>query len=213
MMALLVSLSFKREADDTLVTFANTVTQRMLIDPQYASLKPYVEAIDVKNKKFTVSIADAVLGGKDRSDDKKTNRMDLEKSLVFVARQLEYLADGNARFITDSGYTLRAATKSNRKAKNLAPIESLETPVLKVKNLDKAGYAEMEWEEIKNALYYGIQFKLRAETTWTNGQYNHVGEFVFTNLESDNVYEFQVRAMGPFGILSSWSAPVPVFIT
>lgn len=213
MMAVLVSLGFKREADDTLVTFSNTVTQRMLIDPQYAALKSDVEAIDVKNKKFSASIADAALGGKDRNDDKKTNRIDLEKSLVFVARQLEYLADGNARFITDSGYTLRTTAKSTRRSKALAPIDSLEIPVLTVKNLTQAGYAEMTWDNIKNALYYGIQFKLRTETTWTNGQYNHIGEFVFTNLQSDNVYEFQVRAMGPFGILSSWSAPVPVFIT
>ena len=212
-MAVFASMGFKKYTDDGVVSFAHTVKQRMSNDPKYAALLSYVDEIEVKNKTFSARIADAVLGGKDRNDDKNVGRADLEKTLVFVARQLEYMANGDARFITDSGYELRASNRTSRKAKDLPSIDSLETPVLTVKNLTQNGYAEMTWADIKNAIYYGIQFKLRTETTWTNGQYNHIGAFTFTNLESDNVYEFQVRAMGPFGILSSWSAPVPVFIT
>lgn len=212
-MALSVSMGFKTFADDRLVTFAHTIKQRTTADPQYASLKLFIDDIGVRNQAFISSIADAVLGGKDRNDNKMVDRTALIRVLVTVAHQIEYLADNNPRVITDSGYEIRNAAKASRKAKDLPQITSLETPVLTVKNLEKDGYAELTWDDIKNALYYGIQFKLRTETTWTNGQYNHIGEFTFTNLESDNVYEFQVRAMGAFGVLSSWSAPVPVFIT
>jgi hypothetical protein len=213
MMAVLVSLGFRREADDTLVTFSNTVFQRMSTDTQYASLKNFVDDIYNKNQLFIASIADFVHGGNDRSDAKKACRADLEKLLVFVARQLEYLANDNPRFVTDSGYDMRSTTKAKKTVREKEPISTLDAPVLTVKNLDKSGYAEMAWDEVKNALYYGIQHKKREESAWTNGSYNHIGEFTFVNLASETVYEFQVRSMGPFGVLSAWSAPVPVFIT
>jgi hypothetical protein len=209
-MPVLVSLSFKREVDDTLVTFTNTVHHKMSTDTQYASLKTFVEGIRLKNDAFILSIANASQGGKDRNDIRKDCRFELEKLLVFVARQLEYLAEGNPRFITDSGYELRNTKKT---PKTTTPITTLDAPILKVHNSEKTRCADLTWDDVKNVLYYGIRYKLRTETVWITDDFNDIGEFSFTNLEANNVYDFAVRAMGAGGVVSEWSTPVPVFIT
>ena len=210
-MALLVSISFKSETDDTLAMFGNTVFQKMSTDTQYDALKTFVDSIRIKNDAFILSIANTTHGGKDRSDDKKQCRSALEKLLVFVARQLEFLAEDNARFITDSGYEVRNVKKSAKKGRVV--ITELEAPILKVINLDKTRCADLTWSEVTNGIYYAIRYKLRTETVWIADDFNDIGEYSFTNLEANNVYDFAVRSMGAGGVLSEWSTPVPVFIT
>ena len=52
-----------------------------------------------------------------------------------------------------------------------------------------------------------------SETVWQNGNYNDTGEFTFTNLEPDNVYEFEICALGPNGIASGWSRATPIYVS
>ena len=211
-MSLFVSLAFKKYLDDKLVSFSNTIYQRMTDDQKYASLKEYVDDIKTKNTAFILAIANAALGGKDRKDDKKTFREALIKHLVKVARQLEDLAEerGNdSRVITDASFEVRNTNRAEKE-----PVTALDTPVLVAKDIDKkTGWASLIWVKVSHALTYAIRHKKKSETVWQNGNYNDTGEFTFTNLEPDNVYEFEICALGPNGIASGWSRATPIYVS
>ena len=207
-MAAQVSLAFKKLPDGELVSFSNTVFQRMTADVQYVTLKAYYDDIQPKIAAFTLAIANAILGGKDRYDTKKDCREILIKQLVIVARQVEILADDIERVMTDAGFEARK-TKGDKPA-----ITQVDVPTnIKVKNLDKSGSVMLTWEKVANGLNYAIQHKKKEEIGWKNGNYNSKGEFVFNDLEADARYEFQVRSLGPDSLMSDWTMPVGIMVS
>jgi hypothetical protein len=213
-MALLVSLAFKRYSDDKLVSFTHTVFQRMSTDPQYGAFKSSVDEANSKNDRLIICMADAKLGGKDRTADRDVAKEALVRILVKMAGDIQHSALYNERFITDSGFEVRTTTR-NTKRSTVAPttLKELEVPTLTAQNLENTGSAETKWNEVANALIYALQYRIKGETVWQNGNYYHIGEFNFTNLEPDHVYEFQVRALGPFNTASAWSNAVPIYVS
>jgi hypothetical protein len=211
-MALLVSMSFKKGVDDFLTSFAKTAHLKMSTDPQYLPFKSYYDDINVKNEAFTLSIADALLGGKNQTRNKNSARAALVKVLVATGHQLEDNANDMEQFVTDAGFELRNTGRKNRKTK-MAPVTELATPDLKAENLDTPGYARLTWQLVPNALLYAIRHKLLTETDWQNGNYDHKGEFVFTNLQSKQVYEFEVTALGPDNVKSNPAQAIPVYVS
>ena len=208
-MAAQVSLAFKKLPDGELVSFSNTVFQRMTAEAQYITLKTYCDDLQPKTAAFTLAIANAILGGTDRKDAKKDCREILIKQLVIVARQIEILADDIDRVITDAGFEARKSTKPDK-----APIKEIAVPKdVAVKNLDKSGAVRLSWEKVANALNYAIQHKKKEETAWKNGNYNSKGEFIFNDLEADTRYEFQVCSLGPDSLKSDWTMPVGIMVS
>ncbi len=208
-MAAQISLAFKKLPDGELVSFSNTVFQRMTADAQYITLKTYYDDLQPKTTAFTSAIANAILGGTDRRDAKNDCREIIIKQLVIVARQVEILADDNERIISDAGYVARKTNKSDK-----APIKEIAVPKdLLVKNLDKSGAVKLTWEKVANALNYAIQHKKKEETAWKNGNYNSKSEFVFNDLEADSRYEFQICSLGPDSLKSDWTLPVGIMVS
>jgi hypothetical protein len=210
-MALLVSLAFKQYSDDKLVSFAHTVFQRMSTDPQYGAFKSFVDEVNSKNDRFIVCVADAKLGGKDRYNNRDVAKLNLLKVLTRLATEIQHSVNDNERFITDAGFEVRNVGRNNKKA--AVVVKELDIPTLTATDLDNLGCAETKWNEIPNAIIYALQHREKGETSWQNGDYNHIGEFTFTNLESEKVYEFQVRALGPFSTSSAWSPTVTIYVS
>lgn len=133
-MEIFVSVAFKQYPDDKLVTFTNTVYQKMSTDTQYTTLKSLVEVIKVKNGAYIAGIALASRRDSGLIADRKNLKDILLKHLVKVARQLEDLtADNgdNPRIITDAGFEVRNATKTEKD-----PVTELNIPVLSVTTND-----------------------------------------------------------------------------
>ncbi len=213
-MALLVSLAFKRYSDDKLVSFVHTIFQRTSTDSQYGALKSFVDEANAKNDRLIVCIADAKLGGKDRTNNRDVIKEELVRILVKLAGDVQHLASDSERFITDFGFEIRTTSRSAKKTTvALSTLKELDVPTLTATNLDNVGCAEIKWNGVSHALMYTLQHRAKGDTVWQNGNYNHIGEFTFTNLESDKVYEFQVRALGAFSTSSAWSAAVPIYVS
>jgi pyruvate-formate lyase len=210
-MALFVSLAFKQYSDDKLVSFSHTVFQRMSTDPQYGAFKSFVDEVNSKNDRLIVCVADAKLGGKDRYNNRDIAKLNLLKVLTRLATEIQNSDNDNERFITDAGFEVRNFARGAKKTTFV--VKELDVPILTAINLDHMGCAETKWNEIPNALLYALQHREKGETVWQNGDYNHIGEFTFTNLESDKVYEFQIRALGPFSTSSAWSPTVTIYVS
>ncbi len=211
-MEIFVSVAFKQYPDDKLVTFTNTVYQKMSTDTQYTTLKSYIDDIRVKNDAFIAGIALASRRDTGLIADRKNLKEILLKHLVKVARRLEDLtADNgnNPRIITDAGFEVRNTTKTEKE-----PVTALDIPVLTVTTTDnKPGMAKLNWKTVVHALNYAIRHKKMTETAWQNGDYNDKGEFTFTNLESGHVYEFEVCALGSNSISSGFSTTVRIYVS
>jgi Fibronectin type III domain len=148
----------------------------------------------------------------DRKNERKDCKVDLMNYLEKTARGLEDLAEengNNPRIITDSGFELRVITKTEK-----VSITELDAPTnLVVTNLTKLGYVKLTWDKTENAINYGIRFKPKAETAWQNTIYNDKNTQMLNNLKSDTVYEFEVFAMGPNGLISEPATTVPVYVS
>lgn len=212
-MALLVSMAFKKGTDNDLVSFTSTAHLKMSTDARYDALKSLYSDADLKKQAFVLCIAAAALGGKNQTDDKNKARAALTKVLVVIAHQLEDGANGDERFITDACFELRNTTKNGNKLKVAPPIMSLDTPVLKAENLETPKFAKLSWELVDNGIIYLIRHKIQTETVWQNGNHSDIDEFIFTNLESDKVYEFEISALGSNNVTSSPARATPVYVS
>ena len=139
-MRLKVSRGFKSYTDDKIVSFANTVYERMSSDSQYITLKPFVDDIKVKKDALVTGIAFAVRKDQDRRDEKNAFKVALINFLDKIAHKLEDLVEergNNSRVITDAGFEVRNTTKKEKE-----PVTELDMPVLIAKDVDKkAGWA------------------------------------------------------------------------
>lgn len=211
-MSLYVSLDFKKFGDDKLVTFSNTVYQHMSSDSKYTALMSFVDDIKAKNDAFIVGISNAAQGGTKLTEAKNACRKALIDVLCKVARRLEIMTEDNeddTSIITDAGYEVR-----NTSTKTKENVAGLKAPVLKAVNDDnKSGCAKITWNGIPKAINYAIRYKKKSETTWQNGIYNDKKEYIFTHLEPDTVYDFQVAAQGPNGVMSDMSATVTIYVS
>ena len=208
-MRLYISRKFKKDPDDTLVSFGNTVYQKMTDDVKYALYKPMVDDIKVKNAAFVLGIANAKPGGTDRKSDKNALREALLWVLEDVAVQIERIPNLSARFITDSGFEVRNAEKKSKE-----PVTELGIPQNFIAaNLSKSGSAQLTWDEVLDALNYTIRYKPKSETVWQNGIYNDKGTYTFTQLQPDTVYEFEVCALGPNGLIGEYAPTVPIYVS
>ena len=205
-MSLNVSLKFKSYPDDRLATFANTVYERMSVDTKYTALKPSVDNLHTGQILFNSTIANAALGGKDRTDDKNASREALIKLLVSIAHKIEEMTDDNPRVITEAGFDIRNTNKTPKE-----DVTEMDTPVLTVTS-NRKGFAKLVWNKVPNAINYAIKHKAKTETAWQNGNYYSEPAFSFTNLESETVYEFQICALGPKNVSSDWTAPTSVWV-
>lgn len=207
-----VSRNFKTYTEDKTVSFANTIYERMSSDNQFITLKPFVDDIKVKKDALVTGIALAVRKDQDRIDEKNIFKKDLVNLLDRVAHKLEDLvADNgnNPRIITDAGFEIRNTTKSEKEA-----ITSLQIPVLSAQDIEnKPGELLLKWKPVPNAINYAIRYKKKAETEWHSGFFNDKERFTFTNLESDNVYEFQVCTLGSNSLSSGYSASVTIYVS
>ena len=208
-MRLYISRKFKKDPDDTLLSFSNTVYQRMTEDVKYALYKPMVDDIKVKNAAFVLGIANAKHGGKDRKSDKNALREALIWVLEDIAVQIERIPNLSARFITDSGFEVRNAEKKSKE-----PVTELGIPQNFIAvNLSKPGSAQLTWDEVENAINYTIRFKPKSETVWQNGLFNDKGTYTFAQLKSDTVYEFEVCALGPNGLIGEHATTMPIYVS
>ncbi len=211
-MSLYVSLDFKKNGDDKLVTFSNTIYQHMSSDSKYTALMPFVDDIKAKNDAFIVGISNAAQGGTKLTETKNVCRKALVEILCKVTRRLEIMTEDNeddTSIITDAGYEVR-----NTSVKSKVTVAGLKAPVLKAENDDdKSGCAKISWNAVAKAINYAIRYKKKSETAWQNGIYNDKKEYMFTHLEPDTVYEFQVAAQGPNGVMSDMSATVTIYVS
>ena len=206
-MTVYVSLAFKSYAIDRLVSFATTIHERMTADAKYVALKPSVDDTKASLVAFNKAIANAKNGGKDRIADKSDAKAALIKQLSSLARKIEDAANDNPRFITDSGFELRSMTRTAKEE-----VTELDTPVLTIIDLKRAGCAKLVWDEMPNVLNYPIRFKKKVSEGWQMGEFPDSGEFTFTNLEPDTPYEFSVCAAGANNVKSDWSTPVRFWV-
>ncbi len=212
-MALLVSMAFKKGSDDNLVGFTNTAHLKMSTNAQYAAFKSLYDDADVKKQALSICIAAAVLGGKNQKDDKTAARKVLTKVLVAIAHQLEDSANDDERFVTDAGYEIRNTSRNVKKTRLTSLATSIDTPTLKAENLDTPCFARLTWNEVENGIIYLIRHKKQSETVWQSGNHSDGDAFTFTNLESDTVYEFEVSALGPNNLTSSFARAIPVYVS
>ncbi len=207
-----VSRGFKSYTDAKIVTFASTIYERMSSDNQYITLKPFVDDVKVKKDALVTGIALAVRKDQDRRDEKNAFKIALINLLDKIAHKIEDLVEereNNSRVITDAGFEVRNTTKKEKE-----PVTELDMPVFIAKDVDKkAGWASLTWGKVLHALTYAIRHRKKSETVWQNGNYNDKGEFTFTNLEPDNVYEFEICALGPDGISSGWTGATPIYVS
>ena len=210
-MALYVSLGFKKLKDDGLVTFANTVFERMIVDSKYVSLKSAVEGMKTGKELFSSAISTATLGGKDRLNNRNMAKTELHRLLIVIARKLEDMAGDNPRIITDAGFEVRSSAKAAKTSEE--PITELEVPVLTVTNLTKKRCVRLNWSEVDNAIDFDIRYKLQKNADWITDVHYHLNEFIFDDLESKNVYDFQIRARAQFGVSSDWTETESAWIS
>lgn len=211
-MSLYVSLAFKLYGDDKLVSFTNTIHQRMSVDTQYTSLLPFVEDVKAQNDAFILSISNAKQGGMKLTELKNACREALLVILCKVAKRLEIKTEDNkddATIITDAGFEVRNTTQKTRET-----VKVLDAPVLEAENIkNKTGSARIKWKSVPKAINYGIRLKKQSETDWQNGNFTNKKEFIFTNLEPNTVYDFQIYAQGSDGVSSDMSAVVTIYVS
>ena len=211
-MGLKVSRGFKSYTDDKIVSFANTVYERMSSDSQYITLKPFVDDIKVKKDALVTGIALAVRKDQDRRDEKNAFKEALINLLDKIAHKIEDLVEergNNSRVITDAGFEVRNTTKKSKE-----PVTELGIPQNFIAaNLSKSGSVQLTWEEVLDAINYTIRYKPKSETVWQNGIYNDKGTYTFTQLQPDTVYEFEVCALGPNGLIGEYATTVPIYVS
>ena len=207
-----VSLAFKLFSNDKLVSFFITVHQNMMADTKYAFLKPYIEELKVKNDAFSVGIALAARRDGKKIEEREALRADLLQFAVKqITRPLEDSNLNSVTFITDAGFDARGTT--TKKAPK-APITELATPTNVVGiNLPKSGSATLSFNEVLNANNYAFYRREKTETAWQNGQFNDKPTFTFMNLKPETIFEFMVTALGPNGVTSEPTKPIPVYVT
>ncbi len=194
---------------------AEIAVQRMSTDVRYAAFKTYVDAINSQNDVFITRISEALLRGDDRIRNKQNAKTDLLNNLVRLAITLQHSPEVSEHFISESGFDIRSyERKKNAPTPPPAVVTQLDAPNLKATDLKQAGAATLEWADVDNAIYYGIQHRIKTtEAAWQNGEYNDDTTFTFTGLEAEKVHEFQVRALGPGGIKSDWSPTVTIYVS
>ena len=204
------SVSFKYLTDDKLKSFAGTLFTRSADNPDYLKHKPYYDKVNSANKRFEKTTSDAALGGKDRTADKVEAKVDLVKAVTGYGRKLEDEANetGNPRILTDVGFELRNTTRTPK-----TPVTELDMPTLTAANLTKKGHAKLSWNEVKNAIDTDIRYRKKEDENWTMGNHTDGKEFFFTNLESNQPYEFQICAKGPKGVSTDWTDSETVWVT
>ena len=205
-----VVLSFKQFSDDKLVTLATTMGTQSKGNADYDFAKQVLNNVETSVTLFSTARGKAVLGGKDRIADRNEAKQVLIRSILAANRKLEDKANetGNPRIITDLGLELRSMTRTPK-----APVTELEMPTLKADNLTKKGQAKLSWAKVKNAIDMDIRYKKKADALWITGNHTDSAEFLFTNLESDQIYEFQICAKGPNNISSDWTDSEIVWVT
>ena len=205
-----VLLSFKYDTDDKLVTLTTTIDKRSAGNADYDFARAALNAVKTDAASFSAARANAALGGKDRIADRKEAKEVLGRSLGLLTRKLEDKANetGNPRLITDLSLELRSTTRTPK-----APVTELEMPTLTAANLTKKGQAKLSWSKVKNAIDMDIRYKKKADAAWITGNHTDSEEFLFTNLESDQIYEFQICAKGPNSISSDWTDSEIAWVT
>ena len=204
------SMGFKLFNGDKLKSFAGTIATRSADNPDYLKYKPCYDKVNSDNKRYDKTMSDAALGGKDRTADKAEAKVELVKSVTVYGRKLEDEANetGNSRILTDVGFELRNTTRTPK-----MPVTELEMPTLTATNLTKKGHAKLSWDEVKNAIDTDIRYRKKGDENWTMGNHTDGKEFFFTNLDSDQPYEFQICAKGPKGVSTDWTDSEIVWVT
>ena len=211
-MPLSISVGFKKHKDDRMVSFATTIYERMLADAKYLALKPAYDDVKAAVTAYSIAIANALNGGKDRLADRDDAKDVLVNQLSNLARKVEDACGDNARFITDAGFEVRTTVRGPKERTAKESVTELATPVLKVTNDNRKNFAKLNWSEVPHTLTYAIRMKKKEETPWQNGNYNDANQFIFDNLDSETVYDFTICAIGSNNVKSEWSPVASVWV-
>ena len=211
-MPLTISLGFKKHKEDRMVSFANTIYERMSADAKYLALKPTYDDVKAAVTVFSTAIANALNGGKDRLADRDAAKDVLVNLLFILSRKVEDACGDNPRFITDAGFEIRTSGRGPKERTAKEAVTELATPALKVTNDNRKNFAKLNWSEVPHTLTYAIRMKKKEETPCQNGNYNDVNQFIFDNLDSESVYDFTICAIGSNNVKSEWSPVVSVWV-
>ena len=195
-----------------MVSFANTIYERMTADAKYLALKPAYDDVKAAVTAYSIAIANALNGGKDRLADRDEAKDVLVNQLASLARKVEDACGDNPRFITDAGFEVRTSVRGPKERTAKESVTELATPALKVTNDNRKNFAKLDWPEVVHTLTYAIRMKKKEETVWQNGNYNDDNQFVFNNLDSETVYDFTICAIGSNNVKSDWSPVVSVWV-
>jgi hypothetical protein len=207
-----VSLAFKQYSNDKLASFTNTAYQQMSDEPQYAFLKPSIDELKVRNEAFLLGIALASRRDVKRIEEREVLRAELLEFLVKnITRRLEDSDQNSVSFITGAGFEARD-TKAKKTAKPVITELAMPTNVVGI-NLPKSGSVTLSWTKSLNANNYALYFREKSETAWHNGSFTDKEAFTYANLKPETIFEFQICALGPNGLTSEPSLPIPVYVT
>lgn len=200
--------AFKKLRQSDLATFAQSVTNRMREQAEYAEALPLVEQLQKQNDAYQVALAECSFGGTDRVALKEELKTALVQTLTDLANWLNERNTDSVTWIVNTGFTLKNANGRN--------IEALLQPPFRLRAMPQKTRGELELrynhEFPSQVLTTGLEYSLDNGNTWQNGTYSSRGSMKLEGLPSRQLVMFRVRAIGTGQRRSSWTQPIELFL-
>ncbi len=201
-----VSLAFKSLSQSEIIVFATNVFSKMSSDPQFAFLKPDVDALDTVTKVYSDALSAASTKDSMLVLIKNTKLVELQDKLSELAAKVNEFAKGDKVIVKASGFDY---IKDPKSLSELATPTGLEVD----KVLKQSGKVKLSWDKVDGIINYVVEMRIKGEETWMTSAFPSARTVIIKDLKPGTNVEFRVRALGTRNLMSDWSQIVDIWIS
>ncbi len=203
----IVSLDFKTRLNDAaLIQFAANISQRIIDNPQFSSLKDEGLALQERVQTFSTTVMAASDGSRTKIAKKRRLKPELVADLEKLAAQVNVLANRDESIIFQAGFDVRRKQPSSRYA------EISQVTRVKGRQGSQPGEVVLEFDAVPNALIYAAEWSADNGQTWHNGIYPSSRRAIIQGLPVRTDVLFRVCAIGTGQRKGLHSDPVRMFV-
>ena len=205
-----ILLSHTQLNQDKLKTRAELHFTKMNQNETYAEFQPLITTLKTLMDNYTLAIAQADQGGKDRTKAKNDAKAAIVLHISKLARLFEVkineLPENEvAAFVENSGFEM-----PEQRVKKV--IDYLDAPTgFTLKNDPRHGVVIGEWDRVLGAKMYALE-NLDNEGNWQNGKYTNEMPLIMTGLVRGSKLTMRLKAMAANGVVSDYCEPVMVYV-
>ena len=205
-----ILLSHTQLNQDKLKTRAELHITKMNQNETYAEFQPVITTLKTLMDNYTLAIAQADQGGKDRTKVKNDAKAAIILNISKLARLFEVKinelpAEEVAAFVENSGFEM-----PEQRVKKV--IDYLDAPTnFTLKNDPRHGVVIADWPRVADAKMYALE-NLDNEGNWQNGKYTNEMPLIMTGLVRGSKLTMRIKAMAANGVVSEFCEPVTVYV-